>query len=156
MFEKRVITAKTRRPTRRFIIGFMVGMMLFPSAIRANQFEIPWRTIDGGGATSAGGAFVLSGTVGQPDAGAAMSGGSFALTGGFWVVALPQPALPGDLNCDAAVNAADIPAFVLALLDPEDYEATYPECDIALADLNGDAAINGDDVQLLINLVIRG
>jgi hypothetical protein len=43
---------------------------------------VNWFTIDGGG-TSTGWVYVASGTIGQSDAGR-MSGGSFALTGGFW------------------------------------------------------------------------
>lgn len=44
---------------------------------------ISWWTVDGGGGTSEGGSFALSGTAGQPDAGT-MSGGLYALSGGFW------------------------------------------------------------------------
>lgn len=40
-------------------------------------------TIDGGGGRSGGGALSLTGTIGQPDAGA-MTGGSLSLRGGFW------------------------------------------------------------------------
>ena len=61
--------------------------------------SITWYTIDGGGGTSTGGGFTLSGTIGQPDAGT-LSGGAFTLKGGFW---------PGAF--DAAVarcNPADI------------------------------------------------
>jgi hypothetical protein len=47
------------------------------------QYDVSWFTIDGGGGTSAGGSFALSGAIGQPDAGR-HSGGSFALAGGFW------------------------------------------------------------------------
>ena len=47
-----------------------------------------WYTVDGGGGTSTGGVYSVSGTIGQPDAGGPMSGGGFSLTGGFW--ALPQ------------------------------------------------------------------
>jgi len=47
------------------------------------QYAIDWHTIDGGGDTSTGGVYSVSGTIGQPDAGA-MSGGSYTLHGGFW------------------------------------------------------------------------
>lgn len=46
-------------------------------------FDLTWSTIDGGGDTSPGGGYMLSGTIGQPDAGA-MSGGDYTLIGGFW------------------------------------------------------------------------
>jgi hypothetical protein len=52
------------------------------------RFDLSWSTIDGGGGTSTGGVFQLSGTIGQPDA-ANSAGGNFALTGGFWGIALP-------------------------------------------------------------------
>ena len=33
------------------------------------QFVVGWSTIDGGGGTSTGGVYQVSGTIGQPDAG---------------------------------------------------------------------------------------
>ena len=47
------------------------------------NFSMDWHTIDGGGGTSAGGAFTLDGTIGQHDAGAAC-GGQFSMESGFW------------------------------------------------------------------------
>ena len=38
------------------------------------QYSINWYTIDGGGGTSTEGAHMVSGTIGQPDAGPALSG----------------------------------------------------------------------------------
>ncbi|HEV8694834.1 MAG TPA: hypothetical protein VGQ93_11730 [Lysobacter sp.] len=48
-------------------------------------FRIDWFSIDGGSGASSGGQFSLSGTIGQPDAGA-MSSGDYELVGGFWGV----------------------------------------------------------------------
>jgi hypothetical protein len=49
-----------------------------------DTYDLSWYSIDGGGATnSTGGAYSLSGSVGQPDAGA-LSGGTYTLNGGFW------------------------------------------------------------------------
>ncbi|HYF15167.1 MAG TPA: hypothetical protein VD971_08875 [Phycisphaerales bacterium] len=61
----------------------------------AQPYAIDWYTIDGGGGTSSGGTFTLSGTIGQHDAGTVMTGGSFTLTGGFWVGAGGGP-----VGCD--------------------------------------------------------
>jgi hypothetical protein len=47
------------------------------------SYAIPWWTVDGGGGTSQGGAYTLSGTIGQPDAGHP-GGGRYSLQGGFW------------------------------------------------------------------------
>jgi hypothetical protein len=59
------------------------------------QYSIDWSTIDGGGGTSTGGVYSVSGTIGQPDAGA-MSGGNYTLDGGFWgvIAAVQTPGAP--------------------------------------------------------------
>ena len=49
----------------------------------AGPYQIDWYTIDAGGGTSSGGPFVLTGTIGQPDA-AYSVGGSYELLSGFW------------------------------------------------------------------------
>lgn len=55
------------------------GMLL----VQAQPFGVDWHSIDGGGGTSTGGVFTVTGTIGQADAGT-MSGGQFTLQGGFW------------------------------------------------------------------------
>ncbi len=52
-------------------------------AMSGGDYEISWSTIDGGGGTSSGGNYIVTGTIGQPDAGE-MSGDSYELLGGFW------------------------------------------------------------------------
>lgn len=59
-------------------------VLLATCLTRAQTYSINWHTMDGGGGTSTGGVYSVSGTVGQPDAGIAMTGGNFSLTGGFW------------------------------------------------------------------------
>jgi hypothetical protein len=51
----------------------------------AEDFALDWFTMDGGGGTSTGGVYAVTGTIGQPDAGA-MQGGQFALQDGFWSI----------------------------------------------------------------------
>ena len=54
------------------------------ASAQTGDWALNWYTIDGGSATSTGGArYTLSGTTGQPDAGR-MSGGVYSLYGGFW------------------------------------------------------------------------
>jgi hypothetical protein len=48
-----------------------------------SDYDLSWWTVDGGGGTSSGGLFSLSGTSGKPDAGF-LSGGIYTLNGGFW------------------------------------------------------------------------
>lgn len=71
-------------------IGLMVILLLGLSGVTARaQYSIDWFTIDGGGGTSTGGVYSVSGTIGQPDASSTpMTNGQYAVTGGFW--ALPQ------------------------------------------------------------------
>jgi hypothetical protein len=74
--------------------GLAAALLAVPSA-RTQSFSIDWHTIDGGGGTSTGSVYSVSGTIGQPDAGPAMSGGRFSLTGGFWsLVAVQTPGAP--------------------------------------------------------------
>ena len=59
------------------------------------QYSIDWFTTDGGGGTSTGGVYSVSGTIGQPDASGSMTGGNFSLTGGFWALyAVQTPGAP--------------------------------------------------------------
>jgi hypothetical protein len=50
----------------------------------AQSYSIDWYKVSGGGGTSTGGTYSVSGTIGQPDASEAMTGGNYSLTGGFW------------------------------------------------------------------------
>ena len=58
--------------------------LLIPALSQAQSYSIDWCKIGGGGGTSTGGTYQVSGTIGQPDAGAAISGGQYSVTGGFW------------------------------------------------------------------------
>lgn len=55
----------------------------FTLLVRAQTHSIDWHTIDGGGGTSTGSVYSVSGTIGQPDAGT-MSDSGYSLNGGFW------------------------------------------------------------------------
>jgi len=73
-------------------IAFFVVLVWQPFA-SAQFYSIDWHSIDGGGGSSAAGAFSLIGTIGQPDASGMLTGGSFSLTGGFWSV-VPSAGAP--------------------------------------------------------------
>jgi len=72
---------------RYFLAIALFGVALLAPSARAQStnYSISWHTIGGGGGTSSGGNFTVSGTIGQP-ATSAMSGGSYSLTGGFWSI----------------------------------------------------------------------
>ena len=61
-----------------------LALALLTPALRAQTYSIDWYKISGGGGTSTGGVYAVSGTIGQPDASGAMSGGNYSVTGGFW------------------------------------------------------------------------
>ncbi len=78
----------------RLVFTLVLVLVLFVSsaALAAGSYDISWWTVDSGGGTSSGGGFTLSGTIGQPDAGATASGGGYTLAGGFWLGGAVEPA----------------------------------------------------------------
>ncbi len=64
-----------------------------------------------------------------------------------------SPGERGDLNCDGAIDAFDIEAFLLALFQPGEYGIQYPECDINLADTNGDGSVDAFDIEPFLTLL---
>ena len=117
---------------------YAMGISLLVAApAMADTFELTWYTADGGGATfSTGGGYQLGGSIGQPDASVAMSGGTITLVGGFWP-GVPMYA-PGDLNCDGSVNFKDINPFVLYLSNFSGWQTANPGCPAQNGDINQD------------------
>ena len=69
------------------VLALLLSTLNFQlSTAHAQQYSINWFKVAGGGGTSAGGAYQVSGTIGQHDAGGPMTGGNYSLTGGFWSV----------------------------------------------------------------------
>lgn len=121
-----------------------LGAAAAPS-LGQSDFSIPWHTIDGGGGTSSGGSFSLSGTIGQHDAGPVMSDGAFALTGGFWAgLAAGEPCV-GDFNGDGTVNTLDVISFLNAWAAGD-----------SSADINDDGTVNTLDVIAFLNAWAAG
>ena len=91
-----------KKLTRLPITALLFGSSL---CLRAQPYELSWFTIDGGGGTSTGGVYSVTGTIGQPDAGGPMTNGQYSVIGGFW-------ALP------AAVQVVDAPVLTIAPASP--------------------------------------
>lgn len=85
--EKSLVTHLRKKVLSLAVFGYLVAVA------SAQTFTVEWSTIDGGGGSARGGPFTLSGTIGQWDAGATMTGGNYALTGGFWAMPIAVPTL---------------------------------------------------------------
>ena len=79
----------------------------------AQSYSIDWYKIAGGGGTSSGGNYTLSGTIGQHDAGTTMSGGAYSLTGGFW-------------SLISVVQTEGLPYLTIANLSPTSVKVLWP------------------------------
>ena len=61
-----------------------LALCLSALSASAQTYSIDWYKVSGGGGTSTGGVYSVSGTLGQQDAGGPLTGGNYSLTGGFW------------------------------------------------------------------------
>ena len=116
----------------------LIIAVLVLSSVSYGYYRIVWSTIDGGGGTSAGGQYELTGTIGQPDAGS-MSGGQYEVLGGFWpggplcfvnfedfarfaeLWLYQGEGLPADLDGNGYVNMLDLKLFTDVWLCPCPY-----------------------------------
>ena len=116
--------------------------MLFAHAQSGGGYDLSWWTIDGGGVTFAtGGAFNLGGTVGQPDASNALTGGTFSLTGGFWFAPACIPH-SGDVDGNNCIDDADLLQVLFAFGNTGQ--------NLGRVDVNCDQVV--DDADLLVVL----
>jgi hypothetical protein len=84
------ILSKSERLRKLLLFG-----VLFATASLAQQYSVSWYKIAGGGGASSNGQYSVTGTIGQPDAGPAMTGGGYSVTGGFWsLIAVQMPGAP--------------------------------------------------------------
>jgi hypothetical protein len=88
----------------------------------AQPYAVPWHTIAGGGSTaSAGGPYVLGGTIGQAAAGGPLSGGAFTVAGGFWpgaATSVNQPPVLAAIGNRTIAEGATL-AFTVTATDPD-------------------------------------
>jgi hypothetical protein len=121
----------------RLLLTIAVAALLGAGPAAAD-LDVPLHTIDSGGGTSSSGSLVLSGTIGQADAGQTLAGGTFELRGGFWAGVLIAE-VTGDFDGDADVDIDDYVIVHDCLTGPEG--GILPDC--GPVDLGGD-----DDVDI--------
>jgi len=111
------------------------GLTLLASA-QVPEYAITRQTIDGGGVMrSAGDAYELSGTIGQPDAGV-MTGDAYRLSGGFWF-----GLSAGDCDNDGLVTLYDLTTLSACLLGPSG-GISAGSCSCNDVDRDGDITLN--------------
>jgi hypothetical protein len=89
---------------KKFILLFG---LLIPALSQAQSYSINWYKVAGGGGMSSGATYQVSGTIGQPDASGAMTGGQYSVTGGFWsLISLVQT--PGTPNLSITYSANSV------------------------------------------------
>jgi hypothetical protein len=132
---------------KSMLVTAIAGFCSAASAgIGGGVYSIPWSTIDGGGViNSSGGTYTLSGTIGQPDAGATMTGGSYSLTGGFWAGVNNAAPCPADFTGEGDLNFLDVSAFL----------AAYSMMDTS-ADFTGEGDFNFLDVSAFLAAYAAG
>ena len=67
---------------------FILAVMAYAglTTLCAQNYSVDWYKVSGGGGTSTGGNFSVSGTIGQHDAGSGLSGGNYSVTSGYWAL----------------------------------------------------------------------
>ena len=97
------------KSTKLLVILVAVFIRLAP--LFAQNYAIDWHTVGGGGGTSSGGIYSLSGTIGQPEAGV-LTGAAFELVGGFWsVLSVVQPPILPVLTIYVTTNDTVVVAW---------------------------------------------
>ena len=72
-----------------------VLLVLFCMSSQAQPYSIDWYRIAGGGGTSTGGTYTVSGTIGQHDANSLATNANVSLVSGFWALyAVETPGAP--------------------------------------------------------------
>jgi hypothetical protein len=97
----RLRSATPRQASALLALGLLISGLCLPAF--AQNYSIDWHTIDGGGGTSTGGVYSVSGTIGQPDAGGPLTNGQYSVSGGFW-------ALPTAVQTTNAPTLTIVPA----------------------------------------------
>jgi hypothetical protein len=94
------------------IYGLLLLLLASVSA-QAQNYSVDWYKIAGGGGTSSNSQYSVSGTIGQPDAGGAMSGGNYSLSGGFW-------------SLISVMQSAGAPTLTIELVNPTTVKVLWP------------------------------
>lgn len=88
------------------IIALDVVLLFVLLVAQGQNYSLDLWTVYSSFATSTGGVYSISGTVGQPNATPPLNGGQFTLTGGFWTIAVAVQT-PGAPYLKVALSATN-------------------------------------------------
>ena len=106
-----------------------VVLWLMPLAAQAQSYSIDWYKIAGGGGTSTGAAYQVSGTTGQHDAGGPMTAptSDVGVTGGFWALI-------------SVVQTPGTPNLTITFVAPNSVKVSWPDTGSYTLQQNGTLA----------------
>jgi hypothetical protein len=99
--------------TWRMALAFYFLLSAFSFRASGQSYSIDWYKIAGGGGTSTGGTYSVTGTIGQHDAGGPMTGGNYSLTGGFWALI-------------SVVQTPGFPNLIITFVGPNSVLVSWP------------------------------
>jgi hypothetical protein len=111
-------------------ITTLLFALMLPAAALAQTYTIDWYKVAGGGGVSTGGTYQVSGTIGQPDASMAMTGGAYSLTGGFWSII-------------SVVQTPGVPNLVIVANGPNSVKVLWPATGTYTLQQNANIAASG-------------
>ena len=123
---------------RWLVLGVLIGTLMIVLSILASSATPTWLSLSAGGGSIASDTHRLRASFAQGQPVGTSGSEDFRLNSGF-SVAFP---LPGDLNGDGQVNAADLEIVAAAL-------GTYPQSD-SRADVNGDGVVDILDLAMVV------
>ena len=106
--------SKTWRTRVAALLLATLILQLATAFVHAQSYSISWYKVAGGGGTSSGGTYSLTGTIGQPDASGAMTSGGYSLTGGFW-------------GFISVVQTAGVPNLIIVGNGPNSVKVLWPD-----------------------------
>ena len=95
----------------QWVLG-VLALAVFAFQAEAQPYSNTWYKVSGGGGTSSGGSYAISGTIGQHDAGGPMTGGIYSVSGGFWSI--------------YALQTLGLPNLVISVTGPNSVTVAWP------------------------------
>lgn len=131
----------TRRSMTTTCAAFAITVLTAGTAF-AGGYDVVWSTIDGGGGTSTGGNYTLSGTLGQFEVKEpTLLGGDYLHMPGYWTFDGEIDPCPADVDDSGSVGFGDLTAML----------NDWGSCPGCAADIDGNGTVGFSDLSQLLN-----